>query len=208
MNRLPHQDGPKGWHRRGYLPHFDGEWTAQFITFNLADAVPKRLLDRWRVELPRQRTDKEFLKLYRRLERALDRGSGECYLRDPKIAQTVERTLQFYHGKKYSLLNWVVMPNHIHMLIVPMLNTSVSTIMRLVKTFSAKEANRILGRSGRFWNEDYFDRYIRNERHHNRVVQYIEMNPVKAKLCERPEDWPYGSARFRTEIEESGELLW
>ncbi len=55
----------------------------------------------------------------------------------------------------------------------------------------------MLGRSERFWQKEYFDRFIRNARHFAKVVAYIENNPVKARLCEKPEDWPFSSAWFR-----------
>lgn len=207
MNRFPHQDGPRGWHSRGYLPHFDGGWTAQFITFNLADAVPKRLLNQWKMELPRKRSKEEHAELFRKIERGLDRGFGECFLRRPDIAAIVEETLRLFHGKKYSLLHWVIMPNHVHLIIVPKSNVSLSSIMHSLKSFTAKEANRMLGRRGKFWNNDYFDRCIRNEAHFIRTVKYIEMNPVKARLCSSPEDWPFGSARFRTQETDEFELF-
>jgi len=82
------------------------------------------------------------------------------------------------------------------MLIVPKAGISLSAIVHSIKSFTGQKANTILGRKGRFWNEDYFDRYIRDEKHFYAVVRYIGMNPVKARLCRRPEDWPYGSARF------------
>ena len=104
------------------------------------------------------------------------------------------------------ILAYCLMPNHVHVILVPSTTVSLSSIMHSIKSFSAKEANRILGRQGRFWNNDYFDRFIRDEAHFNRTVEYIEMNPVKARLCSKPEDWPYGSARFRSEKEEEDDV--
>jgi REP element-mobilizing transposase RayT len=98
---------------------------------------------------------------------------------------------------KYQLTAWVIMPNHVHMLCTPHSAYSLAQIVHSLKSFTASEANKILGQSGRFWQKEYFDRYIRNARHFARVVSYIEKNPVKANLCDRPEDWPFSSARFR-----------
>jgi hypothetical protein len=80
---------------------------------------------------------------------------------------------------------------------IPLAGHSFSEILHSWKSYTSNAANRLLGRSGEFWYPDYFDRFIRDERHFLRAVEYIEMNPVAAGLCLRPEDWPYGSARFR-----------
>ena len=69
--------------------------------------------------------------------------------------------------------------------------------MQSFKSYTAHEANRLIGRRGKFWLDDYFDRYIRNGEHYRKAVAYIENNPVKAKLCSKPEEWPFSSARFR-----------
>jgi putative DNA methylase len=69
--------------------------------------------------------------------------------------------------------------------------------MHSIKSYTGSEANKMLKRKGAFWQEDYFDRYIRNSKHYVAVVDYIENNPVKARLCKNPEDWPYSSAYFR-----------
>lgn len=73
----------------------------------------------------------------------------------------------------------------------------MSTIVRSWKSFTAHECNKLLGRSGRFWQREPFDRYIRNKQHFQRAVSYIEENPVKAGLCRKPEDWQWSSARRR-----------
>jgi hypothetical protein len=69
-----------------------------------------------------------------------------------------------------------------------------------MKSFTSREANKLLERRGQFWMEDYFDRYVRNYQHFQNAIRYIENNPVKAKLCLRPEDWPFGSASRRAEL--------
>ena len=89
------------------------------------------------------------------------------------------------------------MPNHVHLLCTPVTGHSLEEIMHSLKSYTANEANKILGREGRFWQKEYFDRYIRNARHFAKVVAYIENNPVKARLCKKAEDWPFSSASFR-----------
>src|SRR6185436_16162554 len=126
----------------------------------------------------------------------LDKGRGECHLRRRDIAKVVEDSLRFRHGAQYELRAWVVMPNHVHLLFqvgkVPM--------WRLVdawKGYTAKEANKILGRNGRFWQDGYWDTYMRNGVHEGRTRRYIENNPIRAGLVTAAGDWPCSSARFR-----------
>ena len=89
------------------------------------------------------------------------------------------------------------MPNHVHILLTPMPDVTVSDIMHSIKSYTAHEANKLLNRKGQFWAKEYFDRYIRDYRHFASTIKYIENNPVKAKLCDSPEKWLYGSAYFR-----------
>ena len=89
------------------------------------------------------------------------------------------------------------MPNHGHLLLDPLAGNSLSDIMHSIKSYTAHEANRILNRKGQVWAKEYFDRYIRDWRHFASTITYIENNPVKARLCDSPEKWPYGSAYFK-----------
>ena len=184
----------KIWHSRGYLPHYEGGEIPQSITFRLHDSLPQALLHQWRGELERLPDDKRQTERRKRIDAALDAGYGECWLRDPRIGQLVEDALLHFDGQRYRLHAWVVMPNHVHVLATPLSGYSLSSILHSWKSFTAKEANRYLGRSGAFWLEEYFDRAIRDENHFNKVVEYIENNPVKAGLCEKPKNWLWGSA--------------
>jgi REP element-mobilizing transposase RayT len=179
-----------GWHSRDYLPHFDGGEIPQFVTFRLKDSLPQELLERWRREA------RDDVELRRRIETYLDEGRGVTYLRRPDIAALVQNSLLHYDGARYRLAAWVVMPNHVHFLAAPCRGHSLSRIMHSLKSYTASEANKLLGRRGTFWMEEYYDRYIRDARHYTKTVAYIENNAVKAKLCRAPEDWAFGSARF------------
>ena len=86
------------------------------------------------------------------------------------------------------------MPNHVHVLITPLEDAHLPEIMHSIKSFTAKKANAILGRSGAFSQRESFDRYIRNADHFRSVIRYIENNPVKARLCTSPEHWKFSSA--------------
>ncbi len=185
---------PRYWHSRGFLPHFDAEGFTQFITFRLADSVPQTVLEKWRVEL--QAGEIKDADFRRRTEYYLDQNYGTGYLRDDRIANILQDTLK-WDGDRYNLISWTILPNHGHVLIKPIQPSTVSEIMHSIKSFTAHEANRILGRKGQFWAKEYFDRYIRDQRHFASTISYIENNPVKARLCESPEMWPYGSAYFK-----------
>lgn len=103
-------------------------------------------------------------------------------------------------AERYWLHAWCIMPNHVHALVTPSPAITLSALLHTWKSFSAKQANRVLGRSGQFWMQEYFDRSMRDERHFVSVVEYIHNNPVAAGLCTSPADWPYSSAT-RTETQ-------
>jgi putative DNA methylase len=109
----------------------------------------------------------------------------------------VQDSLLFFDGERYKLSAWVVMPNHVHSLLTPSAGQQMSRILHSLKSYTANEANKILNSGGRFWQPESFDRYIRDSAHFVSVVKYIENNPVKARLCAQPQDWPYSSAHFR-----------
>jgi putative DNA methylase len=190
--RVPTKPRGGRMHTRGYLPHVDGEGLTQFITFRLADSMPQDLLEKWRSELESgEITDVDMRK---RIEQFLDSGYGSCCLRDRRVAEVIRDTLIKWDITRYRLIAWVIMPNHVHLLIETLEGYSLSEVMHSVKSNTAHEANRILDRKGRFWSVESFDRYIRDARHFRNTVAYIENNPVKAGLCLAPEEWEFSSA--------------
>ena len=186
-----------GWHSRGYLPHFDAAEITQTVTFRLADSLPQTVLERWKRELTEGSATKADSVLRRRIEHYLDQGYGSCALGDARIATVVQRSLLHFDDARYRLSAWVVMPNHVHLLLTPDSPWSLSQIMKHLKSYTSHQANKILGRTGQFWMEDYFDRYVRDSKHFANAISYIEKNPVKAGLCARASDWKFSSARFR-----------
>ena len=187
----------EGWRSRGYLPHFDGGEIAQMVTFRLADSLPKERLEAWRGELARLPEGEASAEYHRRVEEYLDRGSGKAWLRYRRVALIVQDALLHFDGERYRLYAWAIMPNHVHVLIRSLSGHDLAEIVQSWKSFTAKQANRVLGLTGHFWQKEYFDRYIRNERHFAAAVSYIERNPVKAGLCPSREAWEFGSAAAR-----------
>jgi putative DNA methylase len=185
---------PPTWHSRGYLPHWEAGEVAQSITFRLADSLPGAVLDQLRDELTRFADEAQTLKRRIRIAGALDRGKGSAVLRNPSIAAIVEDALLHFDAQRYRLHAWCVMPNHVHVLVTPLSNWSLSQITHAWKSFTAKKANAALGKMGAFWAPEYYDRAIRDEAHYAIAVDYIITNPVKAQLCERPDQWRFSSA--------------
>jgi REP element-mobilizing transposase RayT len=183
--------GFRGWHSRGYLPHFDARGVLQMITYRLHDAMPASRRHEWaellKIEDERERRIK--------IEEYLDAGHGDCHLRQQKIASVIQENLLRFDGIRYRLLAWVIMPNHVHTLI-EIQETPLATIVRSWKSYTANEANRLLGRAGTFWQPEYFDRYMRDQEHLAKAIRYIENNPVKARLVRLPAEWPFGSAHL------------
>jgi putative DNA methylase len=184
----------RGWHCRGYLPHLDASGLIQAVTFRLSDSLPRGVLRKWHEELADRSEDEAVREERRRIERFLDGGHGACWLADPLVAKIVAESIEFGDQNRYTLYAWVVMPNHVHLLFQPVGEWTMSSIVQSLKSYTAKQANRLLGRCGDFWYVDYFDRYIRSEDHFLRCVEYIHNNPVRAGLCRIASEWPWSSA--------------
>jgi len=164
----------------------------QLVTFHLADSFPRALRAEWAALLVVE-DDRERRAM---LEAYLDRGRGECCLQQPRLGELVESALRFHHRKQYELRAWVVMPNHVHVLFEVM-EKPMAEVVASWKTYTAREANKLLCRRGHFWARDFWDTYVRNPAHEQRARRYIESNPLKAHLVRNPSDWPWSSARFR-----------
>jgi REP element-mobilizing transposase RayT len=200
-----------GIHTRGYLPHVKREGAFYFVTFRLADSLPKQvLLDFEREKAERLHrlqhfrsrgetiddSEEEIARDFRReIERYLDQGAGGCHLRRPEIAELVVSAIRHFHESRYVLHEWVVMPNHVHAIVWPMPNHLLSDILRSWKQFTSRRAKKILNiDKERFWQPESYDHWIRGDEERARIVRYIRNNPVTAGLCARPEDWKWSSA--------------
>jgi REP element-mobilizing transposase RayT len=188
-------DVHKGWYSRNFIPHLDAPNLFQAITFRLHDSLPLDVVKRLEREVQaRQITDAQKR---RSIEAYLDAGHGACWLRRPEIARLVQDALLHFDGQRYRLLAWCIMPNHVHTLIETFAGIPLSEIMQSWKSYTAQRTNKLLARQGHFWQRDYFDRYVRDAEYYDRLVEYIENNPVKAKLIERAQDWRFSSAFVR-----------
>ena len=167
---------------RRNLPHWHPPGVSIFITWRLAGTFPNR------------GTSSQDGRTFAKQDRVLDQtNDGSAWLRQPEIAGCVVNCLRQNVGGKYELHAFVVMPNHVHLLITP--RVELAKITRTIKGKSARQANAMLGRTGQpFWQDESFDHWIRHPQQFEKVKSYIERNPVSAGLVRSPEQWPYSSA--------------
>ncbi|HEV2695976.1 MAG TPA: transposase [Verrucomicrobiae bacterium] len=205
-----------GIHTRGYLPHVKREGASYFVTFRLNDSLPKEVLLGFEQEYaealrtlsaksPAEATAEIHRELRRKIERYLDQGAGECHLQKPEIADMVADALRHFDGKEYVLDDWVVMPNHVHAILWPFPNFTLSEILQSRKSRTSRQANLMLKRTGEtFWQRESYDHWIRDENEKARIRRYIRMNPVNARLCGTPEEWKWSSAWPGWKVEATG----
>jgi putative transposase len=190
------KQGFRGWHQRGYLPHFDAPGVTQFVTLQLHDSFPVTR----RADLETTLHESGESANRQKLEAWLDRGHGECWLRRRDVARVVENVLLEGDGRAYRMQAWVIMPNHVH-LVVEVWDVPLGRLVAGWKGKSSRLANALLRRSGKFWHVDFYDTLVRDETHMKRAVRYTEQNPVKAFLAKTAREWPWSSARHRDEYE-------
>jgi len=175
------------------LPHWQQGNTVYFVTFHLADSIPQDKAESLRHERefwklnhkePYSEQDlKEFYHLFsERIENLLNNGHGSCCLADTANAQIVANALLNFNHERYILYEWVVMPNHVHVLIKPLCGNQLSDILHSWKSYTANAINKKLGKSGQFWMRESYDHIIRNEKSFVKIKEYIRNNPIKAGI--------------------------
>jgi len=190
--------------REGHLPHWYQPGVTYFVTFRTEDSVPDGLLRSWhrrrddwlarigidphnpswkaRLRQLPEREREYHVTFTREFMAYLDRGHGDCVLKDKALAGVVGNSLLHFEGDRYLLGDFIVMPNHVHLLVCLLGQTEIEAQCKSWKRFTAREINRALGRSGRFWQEESFDHLVRSPEQFAYFERYIAENPVKAKL--------------------------
>jgi REP element-mobilizing transposase RayT len=173
---------------RGYLPHVRQENVVYFVTFRLADSLPAErvteLLDQrtqWLRRNPLPHSPQQ-IKEYRQIwtvpiENLLDAGHGECVLKNAACREVLEASMRHDDGSKYQLGEYVIMPNHVHALVHALPNYELAHAMKAWKSVSARRIGKLLGRTGSFWMDEYFDHAVRDEAHLEKFTRYIRENP-------------------------------
>jgi carbamoylphosphate synthase large subunit/REP element-mobilizing transposase RayT len=177
------------------LPHWKQIGVTYALTFRLADSLPQTLIKQWQEERepwlkhhPKpwdEKTKHEYDERFpERRDRWLDDGHGSCLLRDRHTAEIVAKTIRHFDGERYFVDSFVVMPNHVHVLVQPKAQHNLSEILHSWKSFSAKEINHALKRKGPVWMDENYDHIVRDYSELCRQREYIRNNPVKAKLSD------------------------
>ena len=185
------------------LPHWRQPGATYFLTFRLQDSLPQSVINElevereiWRcriaAELARNdgklcaQTDEDYeaflVRRCRRIESVMDEGHGDCLLKQSLHREVVEKALLHFHDKRCDMHSFVVMPNHVHVAVRPLGEWHPEQLLHSWKRFTAREINAQRGQTGQLWQEDTWNRVVRNEEHWLRVMRYIVRNPVKAKL--------------------------
>jgi len=204
---------------RRHLPHYQPGNAIYFVTFRLADSLPKAVLDKIKDEYSHQyrlaqrmpdKLDREKRiidlkkKRFGNIDKFLDRcGSGPLWLREDRIAEIVQEAIQYRDGKEFDVHAYCIMPNHVHIVFAPIGSGRrisspyiVTDILENLKWFTAKESNAILGRKGKFWQHESYDHVVRDEKEYFRVIQYVLNNPVKAGLVSEWRDWKWSYSKY------------
>ena len=192
---------------RRKLPHWEQEDVTYFITFRTADSMPRAITEEWRrkrdvwltqnhidpsdpnwqsmlKQLPRAVQERFHKRFSKQFQRYLDAGYGECHLKRPELAKIVADSLLHFEGERYHLGDFIVMPNHVHLLVQFMTGTGLRQQCGSWRKFCATQINRKLGRRGAFWQAEPFDHIVRSWSQFRRFQLYIAENPKKANLGE------------------------
>ena len=175
------------------LPHWQQEGATYFVTYRLADSIPKDLMDEWLAEKAKwvadhpqpwdEATEGAFHRLFTaRMDALMDKGHGACVLRDWNLRTILSESFASFEGVRYVMHSWVAMPNHVHLLFTLAEDVKLEAMVGGWKKFTARNINGSLGKNGALWQKDYFDRVIRDWGHFAKVARYIRANPKKAGL--------------------------
>lgn len=192
---------------RRRLPHWFQPDRTYFITFRTADSLPQDVLQRWFAERDAwltshsidpsdgfqeeglSRLSHELRARYHRrfseqFHAALDKGCGESVLGRPQIARIVADAFHHFDGERYHLGDFVVMPNHVHLLVRFLGDIAPTRQCKSWEKFTAGKINEVLGRKGHFWQGESFDHLVRSPESFEFFRRYIADNPARAGLPE------------------------
>ena len=159
------------------LPHWDQDGVIQFITFRLKDSLPASKLEEL-TELRTEISETDPFEL-EKIDYWLNQGIGECLLKYEKVQEIIIDALNYYDGKRFDLFDYVIMPNHVHLIVIPY--DDPDKIFQDFKRYTARQINKLLNRKGELWQAEIFDRIIRSIKDYNERAEYIRQNPTPSK---------------------------
>ncbi len=189
------------------LPHWEQADAYYFITWRTVDSIPAEVFVKWHaarcawlrdhgidpdledwqreVEMLPERDHREFYRLFTaKWHGMLDECHGECVLKQAKLSDVIVENLRHLDGEKYELEAFVVMPNHVHVLVGIPGRAGMKSLCRNWKRYTAGRINTLLGKEGQFWQWESFDHVVRSSTSLDKFRNYILQNPVKARLRE------------------------
>jgi type I restriction enzyme R subunit len=215
---------PQETFRRGHLPHWDLPGATYFVTACLEGSIPAQgLLDIRGYEAALARRPRpqglseddwalrRWKLVFARAEQWLDTKPAVRHLADAELAAKVVSGLMVFAAVRYGVLAFVVMPRHFHWVFRPLANWVATLparakrqprerVMHSIKRFTARECNERLGRQGPFWQQESYDHWVRDAEELERIIHYVEANPVQAGLVAEAKLWPFGSANYRATV--------
>jgi len=187
---------------RRRLPHIQISGATYFVTFRLKDSLPLEILEQLVSEsdqIKKLTANQQYLahrRWFGKFDEYLDRClHGEKYLEEDQVLAIVSDSLRRRDSQIYDLLAFCIMPNHVHAVFTPLENPkggyySLTEILHSLKRNSAKQVNRVLGRTGPFWQDESYDHIVRDDAELDRIIRYVLNNPVKAGLAAEWPAWP------------------
>lgn len=192
---------------RRKLPHWQPEGGEYFVTIRLKGSLPRSAINKLKkIQRQLNNGDDEIneglevliqRKIFKKYEEYLDKGlTGPTWLSRNEIANLVKESIHYRDSKIYDLYAYCIMPNHVHLIFKHLRNDKkkekpITDVMRSLKRYTARKCNKLLGRSGAFWQSESYDRVIRNLDELKNTIRYTLNNPVKAGLVESWQHWPH-----------------
>ena len=191
------------------LPHWQPAGATFFITMRLFGSIPKHIIAQHKAQ--KEIETKELMRLFEKqplvladqlydlekkyfgiYDKELDKSNEPYWLREKEIAEIVKGSVEFLEGKDLITHAYSIMPNHLHWVFTHQEEAKVLwSVLQRMKSFSAKEANKILKNSGKFWEEESYDHIVRNTKEFDNIVSYTLQNPVKAGFVKEWQDWEF-----------------
>lgn len=172
----------------GNLPHWRQHDVPYFVTFRLADSVPESKLRQWRFQRDnwhkahsKPYTDDELREYHtlfsERIQNWLDAGHGSCLLAKTCVKELVADAMAHFEHERYELDEWIIMPNHVHAIVIPKLGHHLAAILHSWKSYTAHYINKTLRRTGSVWKKETYDHLIRSKKQLEAIRKYIRNNP-------------------------------